>query len=276
MYLVQVNPVGLKSAQRCLTLGDDVPALVPLGIRIVIVHRPVHFGCEHDPIALAVALECLPHDLLATPTAVDVRRIQEVDARIDRAIDNRERVLGVGATAEHHASQALRADLDTSSSQIPVFHVRRSFQGQRQDTHGDSLYMLQRRGQGLSPIFVPVHSLRGRVPGVRATTGPMDKRRALALECRHPLASGRPIEEAVSRVRAFVPRLRGDRSLGAEIEKLEEAIRGGLLVVLSAHRSPRWSFSCARRHAGVGVTRGGRAPDAIVPSRVRVARAQGE
>ena len=52
-----------------------------------------------------------------------------------------------------------------------------------------------------------------------------------ALECRRPLVSGRPIEEAVSRVRALVPRLQDDRSLGSEIEKLAEAIRGGLLDV---------------------------------------------
>ena len=52
-----------------------------------------------------------------------------------------------------------------------------------------------------------------------------------ALECRRPLLSGAPIEEAVRRVRALVPRLQDDRSLGAEIETLAEAIRGGLLAV---------------------------------------------
>ena len=52
-----------------------------------------------------------------------------------------------------------------------------------------------------------------------------------ALECRRPLLSGAPIEEAVQRVRALVPRLQDDRSLGAEIETLAEAMRGGLLAV---------------------------------------------
>ena len=52
-----------------------------------------------------------------------------------------------------------------------------------------------------------------------------------ALECRRPLSSGAPVEEAVRRVRALVPRLQDDRSLGREIEVLAEAIRGGVLAV---------------------------------------------
>ena len=79
--LVEVDIVGLQAAQRGLALGDDVAAIVAGGQDVVVVHAAVYLGRQHDPVALAVALERLADDLLAAATIVDVGRIQKVDPR---------------------------------------------------------------------------------------------------------------------------------------------------------------------------------------------------
>ncbi|HEY5294483.1 MAG TPA: hypothetical protein VIJ70_03310 [Gaiellaceae bacterium] len=117
MDLVEVDPVGLQAAQAVLDLLHDPAARVPAHVRISVVHRAVHLGREHD--GVAAPFEGLADDLLRLAARVDVGRVDEVDACVERAVDDRDRlvVVGVAPGAEHHRAQAERADLDAGAAQ---------------------------------------------------------------------------------------------------------------------------------------------------------------
>ena len=110
--LVKVDVVGLQAAQAGFALFDDVAAAVAVRVGVIVVHHAVDLGRQHHLLALAVALEGLAGDFLAAPAAVDVGRIQEVDAGVERAVDDGIGVGGFCSAAEHHAAQAERTHLD--------------------------------------------------------------------------------------------------------------------------------------------------------------------
>jgi hypothetical protein len=66
---------------------------------------------------MAVLLERVADDFLAPALAVHVRRVEEVDARVDRAVDDGVRFGGLGLAAEHHAAERDRADPDPCSAE---------------------------------------------------------------------------------------------------------------------------------------------------------------
>src|SRR5215204_868862 len=120
--LVQINVIHLEAPQRSLALLDNVSPVVARGVWIFLIHRPVHLGREHDGVALAIPLQRLPYGLLAGASAVDVRRVEEVDTLVDGAVDDIRRVLFTRPSSEHHAPQADLADLHAGSSEVPVLH----------------------------------------------------------------------------------------------------------------------------------------------------------
>ena len=121
--LVEVDVVGLQAAQARLALLDDVAAAVAQHVGVSVVHLAVHLGGQNDLGALAVALQRLAGHFFAAPAAVDVGRIEEVDAGVDGAVDDRIGIIGGGLAAEHHAAQAELADFHTGASQRTVFHM---------------------------------------------------------------------------------------------------------------------------------------------------------
>ncbi len=127
--LVEVDIVGLQAAQRGVALLDDVTAVIPGGEQVVIVHAPVNFGGQHDPVALAVALERLADNGLAGSPAVNIGRIQKVDTGFERAVDDGKRIFFGSRPAKVHTSQTQRADRYTGSSQGAIFHEQVSFVG---------------------------------------------------------------------------------------------------------------------------------------------------
>jgi hypothetical protein len=82
----------------------------------------VHLGGEHDGVTLPVTLQRLSDHLFAGAGAVDVGRIQKVDAGVDGAVDDPERVLLAGPPPEHHASETQLADLYARPSKAPVLY----------------------------------------------------------------------------------------------------------------------------------------------------------
>ena len=72
--------------------------------------------------ALAVALQRLARRLLALAAAVDVGGVEEVDARIERAVDDVSRVCRGRPAPEHHAAKAQAADLHACAAQRSKFH----------------------------------------------------------------------------------------------------------------------------------------------------------
>ncbi len=109
MELVEVDVVSAEAAQAVFDGGHHVaPGAAAL-------HRPVthaHAEFGGDDHLVAAARQGPPEELLALPAnAIDVRRIEEVDAELDGAVDNGLRLFGVAAAAEVVAAQAYDRDL---------------------------------------------------------------------------------------------------------------------------------------------------------------------
>jgi hypothetical protein len=121
--LVQVDPVRVQPLERALDLADDPAARVPELVRIV-AHRPVHLGGQ-DHVLAPAAGQRLAHYLLRLAPRVHVGGVDEVDPRVERAVDDPDAlvVVGVAPRAEHHRAQAERTDLDSGTSQRSVVHA---------------------------------------------------------------------------------------------------------------------------------------------------------
>jgi hypothetical protein len=116
--LVEVDPVGAQPPQAVLDLSHD-PAPGVAELVGVVPHRAVDLGREDDVVA-AAARQSLADDLLGFPARVDVRGVDEVDPRVERAMDDRDAlvVVGVAPGAEHHRAEAQRADFDSSGAEL--------------------------------------------------------------------------------------------------------------------------------------------------------------
>ena len=117
--LVEVDVVGLEAAEAGFALLDDVAAAVAAGVGVFRIHGAVHLGREDDLVATTVPLERLARDLLALAEGVDVGGVEEVDAGVEGAVDNRVRLFGLGTPAEHHAAEAEARDLHTRAAKVP-------------------------------------------------------------------------------------------------------------------------------------------------------------
>jgi plasmid stabilization system protein ParE len=86
-------------------------------------------GGEHH--VVAASLERLADDLLRFAVAVRVRRVDEVDAEIQRLVDHADAfvVIGIGDLPKHHRAQTVRADPDAGPAERAVLHVRLSAKG---------------------------------------------------------------------------------------------------------------------------------------------------
>src|SRR5262249_7275350 len=88
----------------------------------IVGHAPVDTGGQNDVIALATAVERLARDFLALAARVDVGGSQEVDGRVEGAIDDGSRLVGARAAAEHHAGQAHGRGPYAGAAEWSVFH----------------------------------------------------------------------------------------------------------------------------------------------------------
>jgi hypothetical protein len=93
-----------------------VASAVAVGVRVVVGHAAVDLRRQDHSVALAVSVERLAGDLLARAVRVDVRGVEEIDACVERPVDDRVRIVRTCASPEHHAPEADRADLDTSAT----------------------------------------------------------------------------------------------------------------------------------------------------------------
>ena len=119
-----IRSVPRRRSER-LDGAVDPPPRVALAVRIV-AHRAVELGGQHH--VVASTLQRIADDLLALPGGVDVGRVDEVDAGIDRPVDDPSAlgVVGVAPGAEHHRAQPERADLDAGAAERAVRLHRRS------------------------------------------------------------------------------------------------------------------------------------------------------
>ena len=96
--------------------------LAPPVVRIV-GHGAVELGREDDPVALAVALQRRAGDLFAPPSPVDVGRVEEVDARVDGAVDDGVGLFSRRSRAKEHGPEAQVAHLHAGSSEQSLLYA---------------------------------------------------------------------------------------------------------------------------------------------------------
>ena len=71
---------------------------------------------------MTVPTEGVPDQLFTPALIVDVRRIDEIDASIDRAVDDLEGLFWAGTTTEHHGAQGERTDSQAGAAQNSLRH----------------------------------------------------------------------------------------------------------------------------------------------------------
>ena len=121
MGLVEVDMVGLEAAERVLARLKDVPPRASPVIRAGS-RRIVNLGRDDGLVTASARGECPADDPLAFPLGVDVGRIDEVEARVERGPDHR-RAFGFGRRiGEVVRSQAKGRNLQSRVSQALVFH----------------------------------------------------------------------------------------------------------------------------------------------------------
>jgi hypothetical protein len=83
MALVEIDDVGLKPLERRIELLFDLrPRQAEIGVR----HGKIELGREHVAVARP-ALQRLTEEGFCGSAAVDVRRVDEVDADVERRIE---------------------------------------------------------------------------------------------------------------------------------------------------------------------------------------------
>jgi hypothetical protein len=124
--LEQVDRVHLQVPQATINPPFEVLAAVALGrLRRQAAAR---FRRHVDRLALALATEAR-HQPLAAPVAVDVGRVDEVGAGVDRGVEGAHRLLvvdGAPCAADRPGAEADRRDLHVRPSEPAVFHVASS------------------------------------------------------------------------------------------------------------------------------------------------------
>jgi hypothetical protein len=144
--LVEVDPIGLQPPQRVLDLGDDPAPRVAAAVGSV-AHREMHLGREHDVVAAPPQRPA--DDLLGLTGRIDIGGVDEVDARVERAVDDADAlvVIRVAPGTEHHRAEAQLGDRNAGAPQHALLHQ----------------WLLFVVGRGTRPA--------GRCPSSRALTG---------------------------------------------------------------------------------------------------------
>lgn len=131
MHLVEVDVVRLEAAQARFAGFADVIGLKAPAVGAVY-HRLIELRREDDFVSLSALLEPFAHDFLGNAvaernvgtlrTAVDVRRVDELDAEVIGAVHDLEARGLVGEMPEIHGSEAQTTHDQTGSAQMPILH----------------------------------------------------------------------------------------------------------------------------------------------------------
>jgi hypothetical protein len=130
MDLVEVDVFRAQPGQARVDLGEDGLARQPAAVGTV-VHAAVHLRGDDRLVPAGDLGKCPPHDLLAGPVGIDVGGVEEVDAELDRSMDERparrvvERPLVVAAlrVAVRHAAKSDPRHVQAGLPELRVLHV---------------------------------------------------------------------------------------------------------------------------------------------------------
>ena len=124
MDLVQVDVVGAQPAEGVLDLPRDPQSGIAL-----LVHSGTHLAVDlgGQDYLVPPSLQGLADDLFRRAFAIDVGRVDEVDPGVERSLDDANGVVDVRVApgAEHHGSQAERADVHSCLAELSIFHGHR-------------------------------------------------------------------------------------------------------------------------------------------------------
>ena len=236
VHLVEVDPVGVQALERRLDLAED-PAPRVARLVGVVAHRAVELRREDDVVA-PPAGERLADDLLRLAARVDVGGVDEVDPRVERAVDDPDAlvVVGLAPGAEHHRPEAEGADVDAGAREGALFHAAGRYCG------GEAATARTRHCSGtpLSSCMPAVGECHAR-PGHEVADGARDEHLAGARERRDARADvhGDPAEVVVAEQLALAGVQPGAQ---ADAERLDR-------VTQLAAPPPAPASACRRRRA---------------------------
>jgi len=121
MYLIEIDPVRLQAAQAVVDGSrDPSPRIAPL--ILVGPHLVVELGGENDVVASSAQRGA--DDLFAFAERVDVGRVDEIDAAVERTMDDAftRLMIGVAPCAQHHGTETEAAHVHAGLTQHAVFH----------------------------------------------------------------------------------------------------------------------------------------------------------
>src|SRR5215216_1534763 len=130
MDLVQVDVVRSKPLQAVVDLAEDCLAREPCAVWSF-THLAVQLGGDDDLVAICEVPQGTAEDLLAPSDGIHVRRIEEIDAKLKRLLDDRSAVLFVEhplvdptfRVPEPHAPKTDSRHFHPGAAQLRVLHL---------------------------------------------------------------------------------------------------------------------------------------------------------
>ncbi len=131
MDLVEVDVIGAEALQARIDLAHDRLARKAGAIRSR-PHPAIDFGSDDNLVPSGEILDRTPENLLAAAERIAVRRVEEIDARFERTLDERTALLlaeapgmiASVAAAIAHAAQANPRHVEAGAAELGVFHRR--------------------------------------------------------------------------------------------------------------------------------------------------------
>ena len=129
MRLVEIDVIRAEPFQAGVDLVHDRLSRQALAVRVV-AHLAVHLGGDHHLLAPGKVLQRAAGDLLAGAERIDVRRVEEVDAGLERLLEERPARLLVERPAMRaaldravgHAAKADARDFEAGPPEIDIIH----------------------------------------------------------------------------------------------------------------------------------------------------------
>src|SRR5947207_9005844 len=129
MNLIEIDVIGAEAPQARIDLTHDRLARQAhaIGSRP---HPAVDLGSDDNLVSSGEILDRTPENLLAAAERITVRRVEEIDAGFERALDERTAlllaeapgVIAAVAAAVTHAAQPNPRHAEAGAAELGVFH----------------------------------------------------------------------------------------------------------------------------------------------------------
>jgi len=129
MQVIQVDDLDGEALEARVARGAHVfgPAVERAPLRVGRIALKTELGREHD--LVAAALERAPEELFVRVRAVDIGRVEQRDAEVERMVDRGDRFGVVARSVElahAHATQAERGNFGAVAAESTRAHVHHS------------------------------------------------------------------------------------------------------------------------------------------------------